>query len=185
MSHSGRFANYNGLASDCPRYIRYATLSSPPKEKSMRLFIALLTLVFAACSTAPVPKSQSQAASPSQAPAAAESKSSTDSPMEFLLKSAATDFHAHRPPVVEHFRDVRFGHVTTPAGARQYQLCGEFLPQQREGKVEWTPFATIRTSGFEQYLGVQAASWCQRSRFVQDRDEDLSSALQNQLDSMR
>jgi hypothetical protein len=172
------------LLPNCPRYILYATLSSPAKEKSMRLVIALLTVVFAACTTAPVSKSQSQVAGPSQAPAA-ESKPSTDSPMEFLLKSPATDFHAHRPPVVEHFRDVRFGHVATPAGATQYQLCGEFLPHQREGKAEWTPFATIRTSGFEQYLGVQAASWCQPSRFVQDRDEDLSSALQNQLDSMR
>ena len=53
-------------------------------------------------------------------------------------------------------------------GAKQYQLCGEFLPTQREGKAEWTPFATIKTSGFEKHLGVQAASWCQRSQFVQD-----------------
>jgi len=133
----------------------------------MRFAIALLTLVFAACSTTPV------------------SKPSTDSPMEFLLSSAATDFHAHRPPVVERFREVRFGHVSTPAGGKQYQLCGEFLPQQREGKAEWIPFATIKTSGFEQYLGFQAGSWCQRSQFVPDKDEDLSATLQNRLDSMR
>jgi hypothetical protein len=105
--------------------------------------------------------------------------------MEFLLRSAANDFHVHRPPVVERFRDVRFGHVMTPAGAKQYQLCGEFLPQQPEGKTEWMPFATIKTSGFEQYLGGQAASWCQRSQFVRDRDEDLSATLQNRLDSLR
>src|SRR5580765_8477201 len=153
------------------------------KENSMRFVIALITLAFAACSTTPV--SKSQAASPGQGPASEEPKPSTDSPMQFLLRSAATDFHAHRPPLVERFRDVHFGHVMTPAGAAQYQLCGEFLPQQREGKAEWTPFATIKTSGFEQYLGVQAASWCQRSQFVQDKDEDLSSTLQNRLDSMR
>ena len=130
----------------------------------MRFVIALLTIVFTACSTTPVSKSQSQAASPGQGLASEEPKPSTDSPMEFLLRSAATDFHAHRPPVVERFRDVRFGHVMTPAGAKQYQLCGEFLPQQREGKAEWTPFATIKTSGFEQYLGVQATSWCSGPR---------------------
>ena len=73
----------------------------------------------------------------------------------------------------------------TPAGAKQYLLCGEFLPQQREGKAEWTPFATIKTSGFEQYLGVQAVSWCQRSQFVRDSAEDLSSTLQNRLNSLR
>jgi len=150
----------------------------------MRLVIALLTLVFAACSTTQVSKSQSQAASSGQGLASVEPKPSADSPMEFLLRSAATDFHAHRPPVVERFRNVRFGHVMTPAGAKQYQLCGEFLPQQREVKAGWTSFATIKTSGFEQYLGVQAASWCQRSQFVQDRDEDLSSMLQHRLDSI-
>src|SRR5580765_5062175 len=169
----------------CPQYIHYVALSSRPKEKSMRFVIALLTLVFTARSTPPVSKSQSQAASPGQGLASEEPKPSTDSPMEFLIRSAATDFHAHRPPIIERFRDVRFGYVMTPAGAKQYQLCGEFLPQQREGKAKWTPFATIKTSGFEQYLGVQAASWCQRSRFVQDRDGDLSSTLQNRLDSMR
>jgi len=168
-----------------PQYIHYATLSSRPKEKSVRFVIALLTLVFAACTTTPVSQSQSQAASPGQGLASEEPKPSTNSPMEFLLRSAATDFHAHRPPVVKRFRDVRFGHVMTPAGAKQYQLCGEFLPPQREGKAGWTPFATIKTSGFEQYLGVQATSWCQRSQFVQDSDEDLSSNLQNRLDSIR
>lgn len=104
--------------------------------------------------------------------------------MEFLLRSAANDFHAH-PPVVERFRHVHFGHALTPAGAKQYQLCGEFLPQAGEGKAKWTPFATIKTSGFEQYLGVQAASWCRGSKFVQDRDEDLSSSLQTRLVSLR
>ena len=151
----------------------------------MRIAIALLTLVFAACNRTPVSNSQSQTASPGQGLASEKPTPSTDSPMEFLLRSAATDFRVHRPPVIERFRNVRFGHLMTPAGAKQYQLCGEFLPQQREGKAEWTPFATIKTSGFEQYLGVQAASWCQRSQFVRDRDEDLSSTLQNRLDSMR
>jgi hypothetical protein len=150
----------------------------------MRVVIAL-ALVFAACSTTPVSQSQSQAASPGPGLASEGPTPSTDSPMEFLLRSAATDFHAHHPPVVERFRHVRFGHVMTPAEAKQYQLCGEFLPQQREGKVEWTPFVTIKTDPFEQYIGDLAASWCQRSRFVQDRDKDLSSTLQNRLDSIR
>jgi hypothetical protein len=170
-----------------PFRIAYNTFTMRPRgrKNSMWYFIALFTLVFAACSTTPVSKSQFQPAGPRQGLALEEPKPSTDSPVEFLLKSAATDFHAHRPPAVERFRDVRFGHVMTPVGAKQYQLCGEFLPQQREGKAEWTPFATIKTSGFEQYLGVQAASWCQGSQFVQDRDEDLSSTLQNRLDEMR
>ena len=150
----------------------------------MRFFIALLTLMFAVCCTTPASQSQSGAASTGEGRASEGPNPSTDSPMEFLIRSAASDFQAHRPPVVERFRHVRFGHVMTPSGAKQYQLCGEFLPQQKEGKAAWTPFATIKTSGFEQYLGVQAASWCQRSQFVQEGDEDLSSILQKRLDSM-
>ena len=150
----------------------------------MRYIVTLVvTLVFASCSRTPASHTQSQAERPGFAPGT--QKASTDSPIEFLLTASANDFQAHRQAYPKRFRNVRFGHFMTPAGAKQYQLCGEFLPQQREGKAEWTPFATIKTSGFEQYLGVKAASWCQRSQFVQDRNEDLSSTLQNRLDSLR
>jgi hypothetical protein len=70
--------------------------------------------------------------------------------------ASATDFRVHRPLYVIRFRDVRFGHVMTPAGAKEYLLCGEFLPAQREGKAAWTLFATIKTSSYEQWQGVQA-----------------------------
>ena len=75
----------------------------------MRCAVALLILVFAACNKTPVSQSQSQAASPGQVLASDEPRLSTDSPVEFLIRSAATDFHVHRPPVVERFRDVRLG----------------------------------------------------------------------------
>jgi hypothetical protein len=60
--------------------------------------------------------------------------------------------------------------------AKQYKLRGEFLPAQREGKVEWTPFVTIKTSGYEQWLGAQAANLCQP--VIWDSEADLSSSLQ-------
>jgi hypothetical protein len=156
------------------------------QENSMRYVVALLvTLVFAACNTTPVSRSQSQAANPSPVVASEGQKPSTDSLMEFLLTASATDFHTHRPPDVTRFRDVRFGHIMTTAGGEQYLLCGEFLPAPREGKAEWTPFATIKTSGYEQWIGVQAASFCERSRVLGDSDGDLSSSLQNRLDAQR
>ena len=71
------------------------------------------------------------------------------------------------------------------AGIKQYMLCGDFMPQRGEGKAEWTPFATIKTSGYEQYIGGQAVSFCQASQVAWDKNEDLSSALQNRLDSLR
>jgi hypothetical protein len=149
----------------------------------LRFIVALLTLLLAACNTTPVSRNQSQAATPGPVRLSEGQKPSTDSPMEFLLTAAATDFHTHRP--VKRFRDVRFGHKMTPEGAKQYLLCGEFLPQQPEGKAQWTPFATIKMSDYEQWNGVQAASWCQPSQVVWDNDEDLSSSLQSRLDSLR
>lgn len=156
------------------------------KDDSMRCTFALLvTLALAACGTTQVSPGQPQAASPGQVPASQQQIPSTDSPMEFLLTACATDFHAHRPPNVMRFRDVRFGHGTTPAGAKQYRLCGEFLSAQQDGKAEWTPFVTIKTSGYEQWNGATAASMCQRSQFVSDNDADLSTTLQSRLDSQR
>jgi hypothetical protein len=73
----------------------------------------------------------------------------------------------------------------TPGGEEQYMLCGQFLPAQEGGKAEWTPFATIKTSGYEQWNGAQAAGFCQRSSVIWDKEGDLSSSLQSRLDSLR
>ena len=147
------------------------------------LFALFATLVFVACSTTPVNRSQSQAASPGQVLASEGQKTSIDQPVEFLLAAAANDFHTHRLLYPTRFRRVRIGHVVTPDGAKQYRLCGEFLPAQDEGKAEWTPFATIKTSGYEQWLGAQAASFCQRPPIIWDDERDLSSSLQSRFDS--
>jgi hypothetical protein len=143
------------------------------------------TLVLAACGTAPVTRIESQAPSSTQVPAPERQTSSADSVVQFLLTAAATDFHTHRPPDPVRFRDVRLGHVITPSGEKQYLLCGQFLPAQGGGKAEWTPFATIKTSDYEQWLGAQAAGFCQSSSVIWDKEGDLSSSLQSRLDSLR
>lgn len=89
------------------------------------------------------------------------------------------------PPDPARFRAVRIGHVMTPEGAERYMLCGEFLPAQDAGKASWTPFATIKTSGYEQWLGAPAASFCRRSTIVWGDEGDLSASLQSRLDSLR
>jgi len=64
-------------------------------------------------------------------------------------------------------------------------LCGQFLPAQEGGKAEWTPFATIKTSGYEQWIGAQAAAFCQRPSVMWDKVGDLPSLLQSRLASLR
>ena len=73
----------------------------------------------------------------------------------------------------------------TPDGEKQYMLCGQFLPAQEGDKAEWTSFATIKTFGYEQWIGAQAAGLCQRLSITWDKEGDLSSALQSELDSLQ
>ena len=135
------------------------------------LAVSLSLPVLVACSTAPAThgKSQSQ-------------ETATNAPVEFLLASAVTDFHTHRPPYLARFRDVRIGYLMTSDGTRQYMLCGSFLAES--GKLEWTPFVTIKTSGYEQWLGAQAVSFCERSPSVWG-EGDFSPSLQRRIDSLR
>jgi len=144
------------------------------------LLVVFVTLMFAACSTAPATQSKPQAPSPTVVNTTAPQQASIAPVVKFLLTSAASDFHDHGPKGPLHFRNVRVGHVTND-GKQSYRMCGEFL---REGdKAEWTPFSTIKTSGYEQYLGGGAATYCPAS-IIWDTQDDLSSTLQSQLDSL-
>ena len=152
----------------------------------MRTYVYLFVIViFAACSTAPVARNESQTASPAPTPAAQSNNASTDHNLEYLLTSAASDFRAHRPPDPARFREVRFGHLKTAGGNETDILCGQFQPSQGGDKAEWMPFVTIKTSGYEQYLGNQANTYCRDPSAVWQSDIDLSSTLQSRLDSMR
>ena len=124
----------------------------------------LLAMVLSACSTAPVPKAPSE------------------TPLDYLLSSAAKDFRTHAPHPAR-FRGVRFGHLTNADGTTQYRLCGEFLALDQTGQAQWMPFVTIRTSGYEQYVGAQGKSFCED--LTPDSEEDLSSSLQRRFESLK
>lgn len=64
-------------------------------------------------------------------------------------------------------------------------MCGEFLAAEEGAKAEWTPFATIQTAPYEQWIGPQAAGLCQSSAVAWSKVGDLSSALQSRVDSLR
>ena len=148
----------------------------------MRSYLAVLFVAFAlaACSATPSKKAETPAATPAQANVSVQQKAPTEPVVQFLLSSAAKDFHDHGPSGPLHFRNVQVGHITSPDGNDQYKLCGEF---QQQDKAEWMQFVTIKTSGYEQYLGGQAESFCKGVTW--DTQGDLSDSLQNQLDSMR
>lgn len=147
------------------------------------LALIVSIVVVTACKTNAIPESQSKASHPIQVVTLEQQEVSKDLAIQFLLTAAATDFHAHPPAHTISFRNVRIGHVKTPDGENQYMLCGEFLPLQADGKAEWTPFATIKTSGYEQWLGDQALGLCQRRSAIWDKG-DLSSSLQSRFNAV-
>lgn len=79
---------------------------------------------------------------------------------------------------------MRSGYVTGSDGVKQGRLCGEFSPTNQGGMTEWIAFATIKTSGYEQWLGDQARRYCSDSSTTWDT-KDLSENLLSRLGSPR
>jgi hypothetical protein len=146
--------------------------------------IVFAAFAFAACGTAPAQHIEAQQQSPTQT-VTPEQKAFLESITQFLLTSAANDFYLHGPTDPVRFRDVSLGQVMDFSGEEQYFLCGRFLPEQQDKRGEWTHFATIQTSGYEQWIGPQAENLCERPSVVWYDMGDLTSSLQSQLDALR
>lgn len=104
-----------------------------------------------------------------------EKESVPDSIVQFLLQSASTDFREHQPPTPIDFRNVKIGYIKSTDNQKIFLLCGEFLSQEN-GK--WAGFTTIKTSGYEQYIGD--TRYCEDATIVL-ADDSLSIALKNEL----
>jgi hypothetical protein len=104
--------------------------------------------------------------------------------VQLLITAATTDFHKQNASSTIHFRDVQMGRVISPKGEKQHMLCGQFLPAQAKDRPDWEPFVTIKTSGYEQYLGDQATSFCKRPPITW-KEGDLSSSLQSRFDWLK
>jgi hypothetical protein len=139
-------------------------------------------LMLASCRAPSFARPDSPDQHPGQRPDAM-ARPAPDSVVSFLLSAAASDFRSHRPHPAQ-FRDVRVGRLRVTPGQDRYLLCGQFLPADTTGTAVWTPFATIMTSGYEQWLGTQATGYCQAPAVRWDSLADQSSALQRHLDSL-
>jgi hypothetical protein len=150
----------------------------------MRHLNSLLSIfLLLACNADAALGRQTEAWHPAQTTSQEQAKESKDTPLQFLLTSAASDFHAHQSHTT-YFRKVHFGRSKTAEGGTQYILCGQFQDRGAKDKVEWMSFVTIKTSGYEQYIGDNAANLCKKPSVVWNK-EDLSSSLQSRFDSIK
>jgi hypothetical protein len=138
-----------------------------------KVLVLTMAIVLFACDASRTPGSDSGTQASSTDPAIVDS----------LIGWAATDFRAQRGPKPVRFRAVHSGHVATAGDERQYRLCGEYSPAS-QGDAEWIPFATIRTSPYEQWLGGSALGYCNDTALVRDAD-DLSARMLSRFDSVR
>lgn len=94
-----------------------------------------------------------------------------------LLMHAAEDFRQHSQPLPDQFRRVRLGQFTAPDGRMRTVLCGEFKAGLRS---PWTPFATVQTDPYEQWLGDAGRGFCRAPGF-KPVGKDLSGTLLRQV----
>lgn len=110
---------------------------------------------------------------------------SLDSIVLFLLDASAKDFHDNQPPIPVNFRNVQVRNLIGQNSENSYMICGQFLAQDKQSKDEWTSFATIKTDPYEQWIGSNALTYCQDSKAISYKINDLSSALKNRIDSLQ
>ena len=111
----------------------------------------------------------------------AEKEVSLDSAVNFLLNAAAGDFQKNQLSLPVKFRNMKVGHIVKADGEKQYIMCGEFLPKDKEEKNEWISFATIRTMDYEQWIGNQSVTFCEDKSVKWEKGGDLASELINRL----
>lgn len=105
-----------------------------------------------------------------------EKEAIPDTVVRFLIASAANDFRNHQPPTPVDFRNVKIGYIKSTNNEKLFILCGEFLSQENK---EWIEFTTIKTSGYEHYIGK--TQHCQNATMVLT-DNNLSVELKNIFD---
>ena len=98
-----------------------------------------------------------------------------DSVTQFLVASAVSDFKSHQPPSVIDVRNVKAGYFLSGSDPI-FLICGEYLSKE---KNEWEGFTTIKTSGYEQYLG--STTYCQDAIFVEPANFDLAGEIRKKL----
>jgi hypothetical protein len=100
-----------------------------------------------------------------------------DSVIEFLIHSAAKDFNNHRPPTAIDIRNVNAGYISS-RNDTMYLICGELLSKEESN---WIQFVTIKTSGYEQYIGDNV--YCQKATFEKTDNDRLADRIKQKLNA--
>jgi outer membrane PBP1 activator LpoA protein len=147
--------------------------------------IIMVSLFLASCNSITDNNNKSPKDNPDSISLTETQNASLDSTVHYLLDASAKDFHDNQPPIPVSFRNVQVRNLIGSNMENHYMICGQFLAQDNQTKDEWTSFATIKTSGYEQWIGNQSLEYCQDSKAISYKIIDLSSALKKRVDSLQ
>ena len=158
-------------------------------NNEIRNMLMLSAILLISCKASNLPAQTTQTSNTEFNTELVKSESSEmqiDSIVQFLINASASDFHKTRPNSSINFRDVKLAYIVTPNNEKMYLLCGEFQIQEKNDKDKvWIPFATIKTFGYEQWIGGQASTYCKEAKEILIKKYNLSSQLKERIETLR
>ena len=104
-----------------------------------------------------------------------------DTIVSSIIDISANDFYKNQQPSPVDFKNVKLKYIKKTSGEELYILCGQFVTNDQQE----TPFATIKNSDYEQWVGKNALTYCQDSKEISYTKEDLSTLLKNKFNSLK
>ena len=149
----------------------------------MKGILLVIALSMFAAIGAVVPQAGASSAGPGPGPTLSPTVDRFEKVRDFLISSAASDFHKHQSPLPARFRSVRIGHIGDTSKSGAYRMCGQFSVSADGDNSNWIDFATIKTSGYEQYIG--STNYCTDPKIIWNTADDLSPNLKSRLDALK
>lgn len=105
----------------------------------------------------------------------------SDTLKTFLVNSTVQDFYKNRQNGVVGFRNV----FLKLYERETYLICGEFITIDKEKAEKWVDFATLKTEGYELWIGGNATAYCNDAKTITTSTEDLATLLNSQLKNLQ
>ncbi|MEI6088986.1 MAG: hypothetical protein WCR42_00890 [bacterium] len=157
-----------------------------PKEIQLCISLLFFALVLISCNSTTDKKNVKTSGNSSDSVCVSDTQNTAlDSTIHYLLDASAKDFIANQPPLPVSFRNIKVRNLVGQNSENHYMICGQFLARDKQNKEEWSSFATIKTSDYEQWIGTQSVGYCKESKAISYKISDLSSSLKRRVDSLQ
>jgi hypothetical protein len=152
----------------------------------LSFIVIFLLIIFISCkSGADKTQTHSSQVVNDSIPSVIAQNDSLDAVVKSIIDISANDFYKNQQPLPTEFRNVKFKYSIKPNKEILYFLCGEFSTQNNPKNAEWTHFTTIKNSDYEQWIGPSGLTYCENSKEIPNKNENLSIELKNKLISLQ